>query len=404
MPEHERTHPMNTEQNPILTERKSCRTRLSILALIVLTTIPFLSNAQAVTEVITDYNGYWKTSSTSINPVKPDNHHNLLSFSFSGTRYSTGVNDALLTSHGETFNPSVFRALPLQNVNGTLNGNTKIGLGAMVDGVYNGPGTAPSRSIAPYLNDGVNGLDMGTCIANLPSGTMFMSVSNILTAEIGDGVPDILVTQIADPSTSHDIYEFTDVNGVRIGNQVNIVLNNITPVGNWVADFYEATGTTILTSGYTQTQRAVRLWAADLSSFGLNASNVANVAYFKITLSGVSDIAFVAYNAATITVQQVLDLPGENDNRISRVVNREEIKSLSVYPNPATAVVNFSHPKAISNDKILIYNFSGVMLRQVTPSISSTRTSIDISSLKPGTYQALYIGDGKKFSQKFIVR
>src|SRR5205814_678278 len=101
---------------------------------------------------------------------------------------------------------------------------------------------------------------------------------------IGDGVPDILVSQIADPSSKYDTYEFTDVNGNRVGNSLNVVLTNITPVGNWVADFFEATGSQVLTSGFTQTARAIRLWAADLSAFGINASNISSIAYFKITL------------------------------------------------------------------------------------------------------------------------
>jgi hypothetical protein len=68
--------------------------------------------AQSVSEIITDYNGYYKTASAAPNPVKPDNSHHLLSFAFNGTRYSTGVNDALLSSHGETFTPAGFTAYP----------------------------------------------------------------------------------------------------------------------------------------------------------------------------------------------------------------------------------------------------------------------------------------------------
>ena len=195
------------------------------------------TSAQAVTEIVTNYNGYWRTGTSAVNPVKPDNHHELISFSYNGTRYSTGVNDGLLTSRGLAFSPGLYNALPMTNIAGAANGNTKIGLGALVDGVANGAGPAPSRTLGPYLNDGTNGLDLGTCVANLPSGTMFLSVSNIQAAKIGDGIPDIVVTQIADPSTSYDSYEFTDINGVRIGSSLNVVLNTISPVGQWVADF-----------------------------------------------------------------------------------------------------------------------------------------------------------------------
>jgi hypothetical protein len=364
---------------------------------------PLATHAQAVTGIVTDYNGFWKTSTSSINPVKPDNHHNLLSFTFNGTQYSTGVNDALLTSHGETFVPGQFQALPLQNIANAPTSNTKIGLGAMVDGVANGRGaTWPSRTMGPYLNDGANGLDLGTCVANLPAGTMFLSVSNLQAAKIGDGIPDILVTQIADPSSSYDSYEFTDVNGNRIGNSLNVVLTNIAPVGGWMADFYEAS-TDALTSGFTQTPRDIRLWTLDFSAFGINASNIGNIAYFKINLNGNSDIAFVAYNSTTVTVQQVLDL-NTVPARVSRANQEQPANALSVYPNPASGMVNFSHPKAVKDDRIIVYGMSGVAIKQIIPSVNSTHTALNVSSLARGAFQVVYVGKQGKLSKKLMVQ
>ncbi len=358
-------------------------------------------NAQAVSGIITDYNGFWKTSSAAKNAVQPDNHHNLLAFTYKGQQYSTGVNDDLLTTNGETFNAGQYQALPLQNV-GTANANTKIGLGAMVDGVANGRGPFPSRNIGPYLSDGINGLDMGTCVANLPAGTMFMSVSNLRAERIGDSVPDILVTQIADPSSSYDSYEFTDVNGVRIGNSLNVVLNNIQTIGSWMADFYEASRDE-LAAGYTKTPRDIRLWAMDLSSFGLNASNIGDVAYFKINLSGTSDIAFVAYNTTTITVQEILDLNNVPE-RIAQTAPEERVGAYSVFPNPARAQVNFTHPKAEAHDRILVYNLNGVVVRQVVPAVHSSRTPVDVSSLSPGSFLAVYVGNAGRVTKRLVVQ
>ncbi|MEO5590893.1 MAG: T9SS type A sorting domain-containing protein [Chitinophagaceae bacterium] len=256
-----------------------------------------------VTEVITDYNGYWKSSAVAVNSVKPDNSHNLVSFSYGGNRYSTGVNDALLTSQGQTFIAGDYRALPVTSP-GAVNSNTKIGLGSMYDGVVNGASTpAPVNNIPNYLTDGIKGLDLGTCVANLPAGTLFFPVNKILTHSIGDGNPDIVITQIADPSGSADRYEFTDINGVRVGNYVDIVLTNIPPVGNWTADFYEANkNPMVLTGGFTKTDRSIRLWASDLSAFGIDNINASRIAYFKISLSGNSDVAFVAYNNNSINI------------------------------------------------------------------------------------------------------
>lgn len=376
---------------------------LGITALLICVIGPFGAQSQAVTEIVTDYNGFWKTAATAVNPVKPDNHHNLLSFKYNNTSYSTGVNDALLTSQGETFVAGQYHALPLQNVNGTANSNTKIGLGAMVDGVYNGAGAAPSRTMGPYLNDGANGLDLGTCIANLPSGTMFMSVSNLQSAKIGDGVPDILVTQIADPSSNYDSYEFTDVNGVRVGNSLNVVLNNITAIGNWTADFYEATGSTILGAGFTQTDRAIRLWAADFSSFGLNASNIADIAYFKITLSGVSDIAFVAYNTTTVTVQQVLDFQALPERL--RPASRIEalVDNITLAPNPSNGIVNISHPVAGRDATVSIINPAGVLVKRAVCAKGTGKTTVNVGGMGRGNFHVIYREKGKQITRKLMI-
>jgi hypothetical protein len=257
--------------------------------------------AQSVTEVITTYNNYWKSSASSINANKPDSSHTLLAFSYNGLRYSTGVNDPVLSSHGDSFIPGDFRALPLVGMTGVVNGNTKIGLGALYDGVFNGaPSQVPANNIPMYMTDGIKGLNIGTGVANLPSGNLSFSVSNLQLSSIGDGKPDILVTQIADPSGSADQYEFIDVNGNRVGNLVAITFSSVNAVGNWTADFYQANSNPmILQSPFAQTDRPLRLWAADFSAFGITAANYTSIASFMIHLNGNSDIAFVAYNYAT---------------------------------------------------------------------------------------------------------
>jgi hypothetical protein len=291
-------------------ELNKSKTVAAILTWVVLIMAPAVLKAQAVTEVITDYGGYWKSGNTAINPVKPDNSHNLIAFSYNGVRYSTGVNDQLLQNKGLSFVAGDFKALPVSSITGTINSNTKIGLGAMYDGVFNGSdlNNKPERNLPKYLSDGLNGLDLGTCIANLPVGDIFLPVTNLKPNKVGDGVPDLLITQIADPSTSSlDRYEFTDINGTRIGNSVDIVLNTLPVVGNWTADFYEAsTNPVTLAAGFTQTDRPIRLWAADFSLFGIAPSQLSQIAYFKIRLNGNSDVAFVSYNDNTVDVTSPL--------------------------------------------------------------------------------------------------
>lgn len=267
------------------------------------------SSAQAVTEIITDYNGFWKSSSASLNPVKPDNAHNLLAFTYNGTRYSTGVNDNLLAAQNVVFQQADFWSLPVSGMSGTITSNTKVGLGALYDGVPSGASNpAPEWGISTYLTDGTKGLGLGTCIANLPVGFMSFTIDNIQPGAIGDGIPDILVTQVADPSgTSYDRYEFTDINGVRVGSYKDIVFTNISPVGTWTVDFYEAVNNPLtLQAGFTQTDRPLRLWAADLSELGITTSNYGQIENFRINLCGNSDVAFVAYNSSSIDFNSVL--------------------------------------------------------------------------------------------------
>lgn len=269
---------------------------------------PCLLYSQAVTGIITDYNGFWKSTAATINTVKPDNSHNLLAFTYKGSQYSTGVNDALLASKGEVFTPADFWALPVNGMTGQINGNTKVGLGALYDGVaYGSSVPAPEYGVEKYLTDGIKGLDLGTCIANLPSGSMTFLAQNIQPSSIGDGIPDILVTQVADPSNSFDSYEFTDAAGNRVGSPINIVFNNISPVGNWTADFYDLKGNTlVLAAGFTQTDRPMRLWAADLSELGITQANYKQIKNFKINLCGNSDVAFVAYNNKSLSFEGTL--------------------------------------------------------------------------------------------------
>lgn len=291
--------------------RKRTYLKALSLCLTFLSAIHSNGYTQSVTGIITDFNGFWNSRSNSINPTKPNNSHNLLAFTYNGVQYSTGVNDELLTTQGQAFEAGDFWSLPYAGITGSINGNTKVGMGSHKDGVPNGPSNpAPQHDIGSYLSDGVKGLDIGTCIANLPSGTMNFFSYNIQPSKIGDGIPDILVTQVAEINgNATDRYEFTDENGVRVGNSLNIVFTSISPVGNWTADFYQANAMPLtLQAGYTHTDRPLRLWAADLSEFGITAQNYTQVHQFRINLCGSSDVAFVAYNNQSVNFQGTLPL------------------------------------------------------------------------------------------------
>jgi hypothetical protein len=268
--------------------------------------IPALqSNAQstqAVTGAITTFGGYWKSTTDSMNPVKPNNSHDLLAFRFNNVMYSTGVNDAALITNSETFVAQEYQSLPIASFTGTAGANTKIALGQMYDGVDNGPSVPPPvNSIPLYLTDGVQGLNLGTGVANLPAGSLSFTFPTLNTTALGDSIPDVLITQIAQPTGGVDYYKFTDVNGNLVGDSVAISFSGIDSVGNWTGDFYEASANPVpmtLTASLTKSDRPIRLWAADLSTFGINATNAASVENFVIRLNGNSDVAFIAYNTS----------------------------------------------------------------------------------------------------------
>lgn len=269
--------------------------------------LPFYSIAQGVTGIITDYGGYWKSSQSSINPIRPDNSHNLLAFTWNGVQYSTGANNSVLSSHGQTFTAGDWWAMNIYSYSGSI-GSSLVALGQLYDGVDNGASNPrPSNSnITDYLRDGIKGLDLGTGLANLPLGNTFSFFTHSLNvARIGDGVPDVLITQIAEPGT--ETYEFQDASGARIGNAVSVNFGSIARLGIWAIDFY-AGGVTPMTlsSSHTKTTRDLRLWAADLSLFGITAANAVNVRRFVIRMSGNSDFAFFAYNNQSIVISNTL--------------------------------------------------------------------------------------------------
>ncbi len=261
------------------------------------------TQAQAVTEIVTDYNGYWRSSATVANATRPENSHHLLAFTFGGVRYATGVNDAVLSAQGLSFVPGDYQALGVSNM-AAAGTSTRLALGASWDGVPNGASNpVPSRVLAPYLTDGIKGLNIGTGVANLPAGSLVFGVNSLQPSAIGDGVPDILITQIADPSGGTDSYQFVNSSNGTVGNSVSVSFASIDSVGGWIGDFYNAYANPVtLASSETRASKPMRLWAADFSAFGITSANAGSITALRINLNGNSDMAFIAYNNAVVTI------------------------------------------------------------------------------------------------------
>ena len=264
-----------------------------------------------VTEIYTDYNGFWKSSTTAINPVLPDNSNNVLAFTYNSTTFSTGVNDALLTAHGVTFTASNFKALPVTSIGGTVgsSSSTYIALGTLYDGVNNGFSTPlPSLRMIDALTDGINGLNIGTGVTNIPSAAAItFPVDHIDVNTINDGKPDILFSQTAQPTGAGDQLYFVDNSGMMVGNSISVTWTSVGVLGSYHCDLYNLSNTTcdnaIITSGaLTNQTKEIRLIGLQLSQFNLTASNYMNVVSLVIKPGGQSDPAFVAYNTNALSV------------------------------------------------------------------------------------------------------
>lgn len=333
--------------------------------------------SQTVSGIITDFNGYWKTTIANNNPLSPNNTHNLLAYTFNGVTYSTGVNDALLVTNGEIFSPSIYRALPVAIISGTIGTNTKVALGQLYDGVNNGASfPAPPRSLTPYLVDGPNGLNLGSGIANLPTGQLVFDISNIQLASIGDGIPDILITQIADPSAGVDQYSFTNNADVIVGSAVNISFAGISSLGNWSADFYEASQNPMtLAVGFTNSTRPFRIWAADFSFFGITPGNYNNISTFKIQLNGNSDVAFIAYNTTSSIILPV------KLNYFKSTINKNDVKLIW---QTSTEINSDYFMLQQSSDGIQFIDLEKIAAKG--NSVSSVNYSFDHRNLASGNY------------------
>ncbi|MCU0404340.1 MAG: hypothetical protein MUE99_07305, partial [Chitinophagaceae bacterium] len=199
-----------------------------------------------VTGISTNFGGYWATNIATNNPIEPNNSHELLSFTYNGTQFSTGVNDATLTANGVPFTPGNYRGVPFVGLPGSLSSNTSntlLAMASLKDGnPLQGVATHPNingKTIRDVLTDGIRGLDLGTGVTNLPSSAVIsFSISSIREDAIADDFPDLLVTQIAQPGGTTDIYGFYDAAGVLIGNLVSQVQSSLLQLGIYRLDLF----------------------------------------------------------------------------------------------------------------------------------------------------------------------
>ena len=276
---------------------------------------PWAAQAANVTGVYGSFGptGFWASSAGAVSVTQPNDSNLLLGFTVNGTTYSTGVNDAALTTNGVAFEPQVFRALPMPHVSTPSTAGTNVigiasnwgGVNQVTAGAAAEVPSNPGRPMSYYLDDGTQGLELSSAVFNIPTATNSADVGvnglEIDPAHIGDGIPDFLVTQVGNPGTS-DTFGFYDTNGQLVGRAMPLPINfsGVPVAGRQQWTFYNATD---LSSNFALNgSRDLRLVAIDFADLGITASNYTQIATFRQNLSGASDIAFIAFNQNSVAV------------------------------------------------------------------------------------------------------
>lgn len=281
-----------------------------------------LGAQRAVSRIYSDFGGFWDSSSTLL----PDNSHNLLAFRWdadgNGTAYlpvtySTGVNDAALTAGGVAFNAGTFISLPIYNIPAP-GSSTFIGVGKMYGGNGNVSPVPVNNNMVEYLSDGANGLGLGSAIFNIPQGSSIsLNTMGIVPASIGDGIPDLIFTQMGNPSAANDTYHFEDINGNIVGTTYSVAFSNVQSIGRACWKFYNANVNPPAYNAGTSSgcERDIRVLAADWSEFGITSANYPQAVKLIQSFSGTSDLAFIgAYNKESITFAASIAGSVFNDN------------------------------------------------------------------------------------------
>lgn len=275
-----------------------------------------ISAQTSVSRIITDWQGYWSSTATSTDPSKqPDDHHNLVGFQAGSSIYSTGVDNSLLDSRGIAYIAGNYKALPISGISGNAGSSAYIVLGKNIDGNPNAANylspAVKNLTLLDVMIDGTNGLDLGTGSTNVSTGAVLnFAISDIILSKVADEEPDILITQIADPSSgTNDTFSFNDANGQLVGNAVVVSFNSITAVGTYRMDLFTlaegASYASVTPSGNGSAGsgvRDIRIVSLKLSDFGINSSNYASIANFRFSPGGASDPAFIAYNAGAFLI------------------------------------------------------------------------------------------------------
>ncbi len=287
-----------------------------LLAFWMLLDVVHLSAQVSADTMYTNFNGF--TKSYENNMVTSNDSAELLGFECDGTVYSTGVDDTKLTDNNVTFTPKKFQAFPVPaNLTYSGTGGTCVGVASNWGGSnQNGSNSSyifalddPSypRDCSYYMTDGARGLEFGTNVFNIKEQDIKYDATIINWTEAAD-VPSLIITQTGEPSTGYDKLYFENVNGDRIGNIVKVNMkHNVSPIGKMNYAVYRLNSDNKTVTYWEQKDKDLRILCLNLSDFGLNQEDSADIVSFVHHTSGRTDIAFSAYNEKAIILSDPND-------------------------------------------------------------------------------------------------
>ena len=81
-----------------------------------------------------------------------------------------------------------------------------------------------------------------------------------------------------------------------------------------------------------------------------------------------------------------------------------DISKISVYPNPASDILNISLGKNIDNIRsITLYDLNGKLITQVNEDDNEHNAKLNVSSLNSGIYVLKVETDNNQYNQKVII-